>query len=333
MLDTKVGAGKKQPAGRGRQDRLRRHDAAATATSCRAGEQAASGDLERHALGRAGRAAPQAGRARQREKGLIAADKPTFRSETTMKAVVFHSPKRMHVDDVEDPEIDDRAMRSCASRRPRSAAPTCTSTTGSSRSSSNFVMGHEFMGVVEEVGPAVDEPARAATASSCRSRSPAAAASSARTSSPVNCETLEPREVRSGGRPARPEGRRPVRLHEVLRRLRRRPGGVRARAVRRRRSARGARGLSRRAGALPHRHLPDRLDGDRLGRARRAARPSRSSARARSASWPRRRRGCRARARDRASTSSRTGSRSRGARRRPRRSTRATSIPSRRSAR
>jgi alcohol dehydrogenase len=72
-----------------------------------------------------------------------------------MKAVVFHSPKRMHVDDVEDPRIID----------PRDAILRVTSTAicgsdlhiynGFFPQLSNFVMGHEFMGVVEEVGSAV----------------------------------------------------------------------------------------------------------------------------------------------------------------------------------
>lgn len=72
-----------------------------------------------------------------------------------MKAVVFHSPKRMHVDDVEDPKLVD----------PRDAIVRVTSTAicgsdlhiynGFFPQLSNFVMGHEFMGVVEEVGSGV----------------------------------------------------------------------------------------------------------------------------------------------------------------------------------
>ena len=44
------------------------------------------------------------------------------------------------------------------------------------------ILGHEFMGEVVEVGPGVGEPRRSATASSCRSRSPAATAGRASTS-------------------------------------------------------------------------------------------------------------------------------------------------------
>jgi S-(hydroxymethyl)glutathione dehydrogenase / alcohol dehydrogenase len=72
-----------------------------------------------------------------------------------MKAVVFHSPKNMKVDDVEDPRIVE----------PRDAIVRVTSTAicgsdlhiynGFFPQLSNFVMGHEFMGVVEETGSAV----------------------------------------------------------------------------------------------------------------------------------------------------------------------------------
>ena len=56
---------------------------------------------------------------------------------------------------------------------------------------------------------------------------------------------------------------RPLRLLAHDRRLRRRPGRVRARAVRRRRPAQGPRRPARREGAVPLRHLPDRLHGRR----------------------------------------------------------------------
>ena len=55
----------------------------------------------------------------------------------------------------------------------------------------------------------------------------------------------------------------PVRLFAHVRRISRRPGRIRARAVRRRRPAQGARLAHRRAGALPLRHLSDRLHGGR----------------------------------------------------------------------
>ena len=79
--------------------------------------------------------------------------------------------------------------------------------------------------------------------------------------------------------------RRPVRLHPHHRRLRRRPGRVRARALCRRRAGQDSRRIDRRAGAVSRRHLPDRLAGggavrhpaDRHGRGlgRRAGRPVR----------------------------------------------------------
>ena len=60
-----------------------------------------------------------------------------------------------------------------------------------------------------------------------------------------------------------PLARGHLRLLAHARRLRRRPGRVRARAVRRRRPAQGPRRPDRRAGAVPLRHLPDRLHGRR----------------------------------------------------------------------
>ena len=58
-------------------------------------------------------------------------------------------------------------------------------------------------------------------------------------------------------------GSGPVRLLAHVRRLSRRPGRVRARAVRRRRADQGARIAVRRAGAVPLRHLSHRLHGGR----------------------------------------------------------------------
>jgi alcohol dehydrogenase len=72
-----------------------------------------------------------------------------------MKAVVYHGPKRMQIDEVEDPRILD----------PRDVIVRVTSTAicgsdlhiynGFFPQLSNFVMGHEFMGVIEEVGSGV----------------------------------------------------------------------------------------------------------------------------------------------------------------------------------
>ena len=72
-----------------------------------------------------------------------------------MKAVVFHGPKRVRVDDVPEPKING----------PRDAIVRVTSTAicGSDLHIYNgffpqlerFVLGHEFMGIVHEVGPGV----------------------------------------------------------------------------------------------------------------------------------------------------------------------------------
>lgn len=72
-----------------------------------------------------------------------------------MKAVVFHKPKDMRVDTVEDPKIE----------QPRDAVLRVTSTAicgsdlhiynGYIPQADNMIMGHEFMGIVEEVGSGV----------------------------------------------------------------------------------------------------------------------------------------------------------------------------------
>jgi S-(hydroxymethyl)glutathione dehydrogenase / alcohol dehydrogenase len=73
-----------------------------------------------------------------------------------MKAVVYHGPKSMRVDEVEDPKIEN----------PRDAIIRVTSTAicgsdlhiynGFFPQLANFVVGHEFMGIVEELGDAVE---------------------------------------------------------------------------------------------------------------------------------------------------------------------------------
>ncbi len=72
-----------------------------------------------------------------------------------MKAVVFHKPKDMRVDSVDDPKIED----------PRDAILKVTATAicgsdlhiynGAFPQVKSMIMGHEFMGVVEEVGSGV----------------------------------------------------------------------------------------------------------------------------------------------------------------------------------
>src|SRR5688572_19181929 len=72
-----------------------------------------------------------------------------------MKAVVFHHPKKISVDSVPDPGIED----------PRDVILRVTSTAicgsdlhiynGAFPQVKDLVMGHEFMGIVEEVGSEV----------------------------------------------------------------------------------------------------------------------------------------------------------------------------------
>ena len=77
------------------------------------------------------------------------------------------------------------------------------------------------------------------------------------------CERSNP-ECQNGREALGPFAGRPVRLFASAGRLCRRPGGISARAVRRCRADQGAGGPHRRAGAVPVRHLPDRLHGRRF---------------------------------------------------------------------
>ena len=74
-----------------------------------------------------------------------------------MKAVVWHGDEDVRVDTVDDRGSRSRRTRSSGSPRPRSAAPTCTSTRCSGGMKSGDIIGHEPMGIVEEVGAAVTE--------------------------------------------------------------------------------------------------------------------------------------------------------------------------------
>ena len=102
------------------------------------------------------------------------------------------------------------------------------------------ILGHEFMGEVVEVGPRSEEPAASATASSCRSRSRAATASACERELFSLCENSNPNAWMAEKMMGHSPGRH-LRLLAPARRLRRRPGRVRARAVRRRRPAQGPR--------------------------------------------------------------------------------------------
>ena len=96
------------------------------------------------------------------------------------------------------------------------------------------ILGHEFMGEVVEVGRGVNATScRSATAWSCRSRSPAGVCGVPGRAVLVLRE-LQPERL-DGREAVGPLARRHLRLLAHDRRLRRRPGRVRARAVRRRR--------------------------------------------------------------------------------------------------
>ena len=123
------------------------------------------------------------------------------------------------------------------------------------------MLGHEFMGEVVEVGAGGEEPegrrsrGRAVPDRLRRLRDVQARALLA-------LRELEPQRL-DGREALGPLAGRAVRLLAPARRLRRRPGRVRARAVRRRRADQGAGRAARRAGAVPVGHLPDRLHGRR----------------------------------------------------------------------
>ena len=97
------------------------------------------------------------------------------------------------------------------------------------------------------------------------------------------CERSNP-EHGEGREAVGPFARRPVRLLASARRLSRRPGRISARALRRCRPDQGAGRAQRRAGAVPVRHLPDRLHGAPSSATSKAATRSRSGAAARSGS-------------------------------------------------
>ena len=172
-----------------------------------------------------------------------------------------------------------RPTRSSGSPRRASAAPTCTST----RCSAPFmnegdILGHEPMGIVEEVGAERHRTSSRATGSSSRSRSPAGTASCATSSS-----TRSARPRRCASRAWAPRcSATPSSTAQV-------PGGQ-AEYLRVPQAQythdQGARRPARRPLRLPLRRAADRVAGRRVRRRSPTAAPSSCSASARSATWP-----------------------------------------------
>ena len=172
---------------------------------------------------------------------------------------------------------------------------------------SGDIIGHEFMGEVVEVGAAntklkVGDRVVVPFTITCGE------CDQCRRGYFSVCERTN-RNKADGRQDVRPHHRGPVRLHPPDRRLSRRPGGIRARAVCRRRPGQDPRRADRRAGAVPRRHLPDRLAGS--GRSATSSRPTRwrSGAAGRSASSASAARSCSAPGRWSRSTACPSGSR------------------------
>ena len=197
-----------------------------------------------------------------------------------MKAVTWHGRRDVRVDEVPDPAIQDAT--DCIVRITSTAI--CGSDLHLYEVFGPFleegdILGHEPMGVVEEVGPGVTRP---------QGRRPGG--------HPVQRLLRRLLDVRPGPALAvrddpepRPGHRRvAVRLHQALRAGPRRAGGVPARPVRRQAADQGARGAAGRALPLPlRRACPPRGRASSTPTCPTAERCW-SSASARSATWPRR---------------------------------------------
>ena len=178
----------------------------------------------------------------------------------SMKALCWHGKQDIRCDTVPDPTIED----------PRDAIIKVTSCAICGSDLHLFdgfmpgmepgdIIGHEFMGEVVEVGTENKQaegrrPRRGAVHHHLRRVRPVPARQL------LGLRAHQPQQG-DGRQGVRPHHRRPVRLYPPDRRLCRRPGRVRARALRRRRTGQDSRRPDRRAGAVPRRHLPDRLAG------------------------------------------------------------------------
>ena len=75
-----------------------------------------------------------------------------------MKAAVFHGPHQpLTIEDVDIDKPIGRTRCSCASSPAASATATCTSSTAIYPFPAPAILGHEAAGIVEAVGPQVDE--------------------------------------------------------------------------------------------------------------------------------------------------------------------------------
>ncbi len=182
-----------------------------------------------------------------------------------MKAVCWHGKeRRARRDRAGSQSRRTRAMRSSGSRHAPSAAPTCTSTTAISPTMKpGDILGHEFMGEVVEVGRDVTKLKvgdRVVVPVHHRLRRAASSASAAATRC---CDNSNP-NAEMAEKAVRPLARRPLRLlaHDSAATPAARPSTLRVPFA-------DVGPLKvpdepdRRAGAVPVRHLPDRLHGRR----------------------------------------------------------------------
>ena len=177
-----------------------------------------------------------------------------------MKALCWHGKEDIRYDTVPDPEIE----------HPRDAIikMTCCAICGSDLHffdgfmpgmKSGDVVGHEFMGEVVEVG-AENRKLKVGDRVVVPFTICCGDCEQCRRGNWSVCERTN-RKKDLGDLDLRPYDRGPLRLHPPDRRLRGRAGRVRACPLCRRGTGQDSRRSDRRAGALPRRHLPDRLAG------------------------------------------------------------------------